>query len=100
MRLFENIQKLNQKNKINQMMKSRMTNYEKLKVRLEKLYEDVQITPVQKSEIDRLRLEYSTKSRQLLETFMAKEIEVLEDLGNKFGYSVGTYEDAVKLSLK
>ena len=99
---MQHIHKMNQKNRIAQMMKSRTSNYEKLKARLEKLYEDVQITPMQKSECDRLRLEYATKSRQMLEDYMAKEILVLEDLAGKFQYTVGSYVDAEKekLSLK
>lgn len=99
MGFFRHIQEMNQRNKINQMMKSRMTNFEKLKNCLAKLYEEVQITPMQKSEIDRLRLEYATKSRQLLEIYMEKEINVLEDLGNKWGYAVGTYEQSEKEKL-
>ena len=88
MGLFTHLRKAQHSAKISSMMKARMTNFEKLKKRLALLYEDVQITPNQKSEIDRLRLEYSTKSRQMLEVYMEKEVNVLEDLKGEYQYKI------------
>ena len=92
MGIFSHLRKAQHSAKISSMVKARMTNFDKLKKRITLLYEDVQITPTQKSEIDRLRLEYSTKSRQMLEVYMAKEIDVLEDLKGKYQYTVDKYK--------
>ena len=67
-----------------------------LGAKLKRLYEKIDPTPLQRQEIDRIRIEYAVKQRELMEEGMQEEIDVLEDLGNKYGYVIGNYKDAKK----
>ncbi len=55
-----------------------------LKSKLQRYYEKEGINEKQRQEINRLRVEYTAKQRELLEKYMQFEISVIEDLGGKY----------------
>ena len=67
-----------------------------LGAKLKRLYEKIEPNPLQRQEIDRIRIKYAVKQRELMEEGMQAEISILEDLGNKYGYAVGTYKELEK----
>lgn len=67
-----------------QMLKSRQSNAKTLMNKLATLYKEATINDVQKEEIARLRVEQTTKTRELAEKYMEKEIKIIEDLGGKY----------------
>ena len=79
------------------MLKHRQKKANVLKAKLALLYKEAGINQKQRDAIARLRVEHTVKARELAEEYMQKEIEIIEDLGNKFGYAVGTYKDMEKL---
>ena len=62
------------------MLKHRQKNANTLKARLGILYKDASINQKQRDAIAQLRVEHTTKSRELAEGYMEKEIKIIEDL--------------------
>lgn len=55
-----------------------------LKARYAKLQNEMQPNALQRKAIDQIRVEYTTRQRELMEEYLQKEIDILEDLGNKY----------------
>ena len=71
-----------------------------LSTKLTKLYESNPPNNKQRFAINELRVRYTVKQRELMEEGIQEEIDILEDLGNKYGYTIGAYEDLEKEKLK
>lgn len=68
------------KSKINQRQKKAVL----LKARLQRLYDTADINETQRKAIVALHLEYTTKQREVMEKYLQKEINIIEDLGGKY----------------
>ncbi len=84
MSMFSHLRKARAAGIRKSMLKARQKNAITLKNKLASLYKDVAINNIQREEIARLRVEHTVKARELGEKYMKKEIDIIEDLENKY----------------
>ncbi len=84
MNLIRHLQKARAAGIRKSMLKNRQNRATTLKNKLATLYKEAGINNLQREEINRLRVEHTSKARELAEKYMEKEIKIIEDLGGNY----------------
>ena len=90
MSIFTHLRKARNAGIRKSMLKHRQKKANILKAKLAVLYREAAINNIQREAIAKLRVKHTQEARELAEKYMEKEIEIIEDLGNKYISQVGT----------